>query len=83
LTNLVEAQQFYNGIPSVAEYDGHHFHNWDVLPQDLPEGGFSQYVTPTFKKVYWTEKNEGLPDGYRFLYIDELLQNEHNLNSKI
>jgi hypothetical protein len=83
LTNLIEAQQFYQGIPSVAKYSGHHFHNWDVLPQDLSEGGFSEYVTPTFKKVFWNEQHEGLPDGYRFMYIDELLQNEHNLQSKI
>ena len=88
LINLIEAQKFrgstfHEGIPSVDKYDGYHFNQWDVIPQDLPKGGYSEYVTPTFKKVFWNEQHQGLPLGYRFLYIDELLQDEHNLNSNI
>ena len=54
LTNLIEAQTFYNAVPSVAEYGGHHYHNWEVLPDDLPQGDHTEYVTPRFMKKAWS-----------------------------
>ena len=83
MASLIEAQTFYNAVPSVAEYGGHHYHNWEILPEDLPQGDHTEYVTPRFMKKFWNEQHEGLPAGYRHMYIDELLLNEHNLKGAV
>lgn len=59
--------------PSGFEYDGYHYHYYDVAVGDIPTGENTDYVEPYFTQVHWGETYGVLPDGYRHILIDELL----------
>jgi len=67
---------------SVTEFGGYHYNKWDVLPEDVPSNKMdpsdqSNYVNPHFIKKFWNEQHEGIPAGYRHIFIDELIANHH------
>ena len=59
--------------PSASEYDGYHYHYYDVAVGDIPTGEYTEYVEPYFTQVHWGESYGVVPEGYRHILVDELI----------